>query len=170
MQITPGSSERSRQSSGQLRSLGGKDELAQLSSPNNLQSATDATLDLLDKSGQPSKSSLGVKSEQVETLSVTSPPFNQSTTNAGLDLLDQSEELPLKQQQSTVEALSIASPSNLPSTFLDPSEELSLTLQQREAISRQYHFKFITGHYGSGKVRVILEIGSSWIYVDQPYK
>ena len=34
------------------------------------------------------------------------------------------------------------------------SEEVLFTLQQREAISRRHHLKFITGHYGSGKVTV----------------
>ena len=27
-----------------------------------------------------------------------------------------------------------------------------LSVQQREAVSRRHHLKFITGHYGSGKV------------------
>ena len=32
--------------------------------------------------------------------------------------------------------------------------DFPLTVQQREAISRRHHLKFITGHYGSGKVEV----------------
>ena len=155
----PGSTEGS---SGQPKSLGGGEELVQLSliaSPNNLTSATDTTLEteLL-----PLKlKSLGAKAEPVETLSIASLTINQSTTDAAQDLSDESELLVLKQQSlavkaETVEPLSIASPSDLQSAsdFLDLSEKFPLTLQQREAISRRHHLKFITGHYGSGKVTV----------------
>ena len=98
-------------------------QLSSIASPKNQQSATDTTLDLLDKSELlPLKQrSLGVKAEQVEALSIAPAPFNQSTTEAAL---------------------------------LDPSKEVPLTVQQREAISRRHHLKFITGHYGSGKVTV----------------
>ena len=34
----------------------------------------------------------------------------------------------------------------------DESDQLLLSVQQREAISRRHPFKFIIGHYGSGKV------------------
>ena len=114
-QTVPGSTEGS---SGQPKSLGGGEELVQLSliaSPNNLTSATDTTLEteLL-----PLKlKSLGVKAETVEPLSIASSSDLQSAS----DLLDLGEKFPLTQQQ-------------------------------REAISRRHHLKFITGHYGSGKV------------------
>ena len=119
--------------------------------------------DLLDESEQSPLHlrSLGAKAEPVETLSIASLTINQCTIDAAPDLLDESELIVLKQQlegvkAETVEPLSIGSPSDLQSAsdFLDPSEEPPLTLQQREAISRRHHLKFITGHYGSGKVTV----------------
>ena len=62
----------------------------------------------------------------------------------------------LADKAETVEVLLSASPSDLQSAsdFLDLSEKFPLTLQQREAISRRHHLKFITGHYGSGKVTI----------------
>ena len=154
--------EGSQQSSEQLRSLGEDVELVQLSSitsPNSLQSVTDTAPDVLDENEL--LPILGVKAEPVETLLIASPPVNQSTTDASLDHLDVSELLPLKLRTlgvkaEPVEALSISSPPNLQpaSDSLDLSEELPLTLQQREAIGRRHHLKFITGHYGSGKVTV----------------
>ena len=122
------------------------------------QSTTDAALDLLDASEPlPLKlRSLGVKTETVEHLSIASLPIYQSTTDVAPDLLNLSEELPLKRQSLGVKAETITSPSDLQSAslFLDLSEEFPLTLQQNEAISRRHHLKFITGHYGSGKVKV----------------
>ena len=155
-----GSAERSRQSS-ELWSLGGEADLDQFSPiANNLQSATDTPPDLVDESELlPLKQgALVVEAEPVETLSIA---INQSTTDAALDLLDASEQLPLKLRSlgvktETVETLLNAFPSNLQSASysLYLSEELPLTLQQREAISRRHPLKFITGHYGSGKVTI----------------
>ena len=197
-QTMPGSAEGSRQSSGQLRSLGGEAELVHLSSvasPNNLQSATetppvhleenellslkqhslgvtdepvetlaiaslpinqsvtDTPSDLLDESERSS----GFKTETVETLSIASLPINQSTTDASaLDLTNLSGELPLNRLSLGIKAETVATPSNVQSASdcLDFIEDIPLTLQQREAISRRHHLKFITGHYGSGKVTV----------------
>ena len=154
--------EGSQQSSEQLRSLGEDVELVQfssLTSPDSIQSVTDTAPDVLDENEL--LPILGVKAEPVETLLIASPPVNQSTTDASLDHLDVSELLPLKLRTlgvkaEPVEDLSISSPTNLQpasdSDSLDLSEELFLTPQQREAISRRHHLKFITGHYGSGKV------------------
>ena len=117
----------SAERSGHPRSLDGEAKLVQLSSiasPSNLQSGTDTPLAPLDETEL--LPLLGIKAETVEALPIaTYPPINQSTTDTVLDPLDESQ-----------------------------SEELPLTLQQREAISRRHHLKFITGHYGSGKVTV----------------
>ena len=141
----------------QLRLLGGEVEpvkLSSIASPNNLQSATDTPPDSLDESEL--LPLFGIETEPVETLSIDSPPINQSTTDAPPDLFNLSEQLPLKEQSldETIGTLSNTSPSDLQSAsdFMDPSKELPLTLQQREAINRRHHLKFITGHYGSGKV------------------
>ena len=143
-QTVLGNTEGSRQSSEQLRSSGA------IATPNSLQSVTDTASDLLDENEL-----LPI----LETLSIASPPINQSTTDTSLELLDDSEQLPMKLRTlgvKPVEAPSISSLSNLQSAsdFLDLSKEFPLTLQQREAISRRHHLKFITGHYGSGKVIV----------------
>ena len=87
----------------------------------------------------------------------TVPGYNEGSrqsfaTDTAPDLLDMSEELPLNQRSLGVKAETVASLSA--SHFMDPSKELSLTMQQKEAISRRHHLKFITGHYGSGKVTV----------------
>ena len=103
--------------------------------------------------------SLGEEVELVQLSSNASHNNLQSTTEiAPADILDKSELPPLKLRSLGVraEGLSIASLSPLQSDyhFLDRIEELPLTLQQKEAISRRHHLKFITGHYGSGKVTV----------------
>ena len=145
-QTVPGSTEGSQQSSGEA-------ELVQLSSTaNDLQSATHTALDLLDERELlPLKQrSSGVKTETVDSL-----PINRSTTDASaLDLTNISEELPLNRLSLGIKAETVAIPSNVQSASdrLDLIEEIPLTLQQREAISRRHHLKFITGHYGSGKV------------------
>ena len=74
-----------------------------------------------------------------------------------VDFLDESELISLKQRSlaviaEPVEPLLFASPSA--SDLFNRSEELPLTLQQREAISQRHPLKFITGHYGTGKVTV----------------
>ena len=135
VQTVLGSSEVSRQSASD-----GEADLVQLSliaSLDNLQSGNDTPLDLLDES---------------ELLPLK---INQSTNDAARDLLDEIQQS-VGVKAETVEPLSIASPSDLQSAsdFLDPSEELPLTLQQKEVISRRHHLKFITGHYGTGKVTV----------------
>ena len=148
-QIVLGYTEGSWQSSS-----GGEAEPVQLSTiacPNNLQSVTDTPLDLLEESERISLKlrSSGVKAEQVEALSIATPHNNQSPTDTALDFFNLSEELSLKQLSLVVKAETAASPS-----ASDILEEVPLTLQQREAISRQHPLKFITGHYGSGKVTV----------------
>ena len=144
MQIVPVSAEGSRQSSGELRSLGGEAQLSSIASPNNVQSANDTHLDPLRGN------ELCVEAETVEAL------LNDSSPSDFLDLSDQlpltmqqreanTELLPLKQQSLGVKAETEAS---------DTLEEVPLTVQQREAINRRHPLKFITGHYGSGKVTV----------------
>ena len=149
MQIVPVSAEGSRQSSGELRSLGGEaEQISLIASPNNVQSANDTHLDPLRGN------ELCVEAETVEAL------LNDSSPSDFLDLSDQlpltmqqreanTELLPLKQQSLGVKAETAASPS-----ASDILEEVPLTLQQREAINRRHPLKFITGHYGSGKVTV----------------
>ena len=161
-QTVPGSTEGSQQSSGEA-------ELVQLSSTaNDLQSATHTALDLLDERELlPLKQrSSGVKTETVETLSIASLPINQSTTDASaLDLTNLSGELPLNRLSLGIKAEPVATPSNVQSASdcLDFIEDIPLTLQQREAISRRHHLKFITGHYGSGKVIIKLETTTSYL-------
>ena len=121
------------------------------------QSATNTALDLLNESEE--QSSLGVKAETVEL-----------NLQSAAHVLDASEELTFKPRLSSGEAWSAepllitSPPSDNQSAkdtsldVLDESEQLPLTLQQREAISRRHPLKFITGHYGSGKVRLLLSV------------
>ena len=166
--------EGSQQSSEQLRSLGEDVELVQLSSltsPNSIQSVTDTAPDVLDENellpmlevkatdsegSQQSSEELRPLSGEVELVqlsSLPSPNSLQSTTDTAPDHLDVSELLPKAEPVGT---RSISSQTSLQSASdsLDLNEELPLTLQQREAIGRRHHLKFITGHYGSGKVTV----------------
>ena len=142
-QTVPGSTEGSQQSSGEA-------ELVQLSSTaNDLQSATHTALDLLDER---ELLPLKQRSSGVKTETVASLPINQSTTDASaLDLTNLSGELPLNQLSFGIRA-----------DCLDLIEEIPLTLQQRETISRRHHLKFITGHYGSGKVRLLLSVDQGY--------
>ena len=143
MQIVPVSAEGSRQSSGEHRSLGGEDQLSSIASPDNVQSAND--LDLVKGN------ELCVEAERVEAL------LNDSSPS---DFLDLSDELPLTMQHTELEqrslgvkAETVASPS---ATEFDLElEEVPLTVQQR-AINRRHPLKFITGHYGSGKVQFLM--------------
>ena len=123
-----------------------------------LKSATQ-TVPASREGSQQSSGQLRSLDGEAQLPSLASPNNQQPANEEHLDLLDESELLLLKQRPGVeaelVEALSIdSSPVDLQSStdFLNLNEELTLTLQQREAISRRHHFKFITGHYGSGKV------------------
>ena len=46
---------------------------------------------------------------------------------------------------------------------------LFLSTQQREAISRQHHLKFIIGHYGSGKVYFFADVCTVFRNIDSSF-
>ena len=148
----------------ELMLLSGEAELVQpflIASPHNLPSASSRAMEFLNDIEEelPLKLRLLGKAETIE-----------SNLQSSADFLGASEELPskLSGEAELVEPFSITSPSNLQSakeTFLDvldESEKFSLTLQQREAISRRHPLKFITGHYGSGKVRKVFAKGGEY--------
>ena len=141
----------------QLMLLSEEAELVQpflIASPHNLPSASSRAMEFLNDIEEelPLKLRLLGKAETIE-----------SNIQSSADFLGASEELPSKlsgEAAELVEPFSITSPPNLQSAkdtsleVLDKIEELPLTLQQREAISRRHPLKFITGHYGSGKVTI----------------
>ena len=90
---------------------------------------------------------LSGEAELVQPFLIASPHNLPSASSRAMKFLnDIEEELPLK--------LRLLGKAETFPDVLDGSEKFSLTLQQREAISRRHPLKFITGHYGSGKVTI----------------
>ena len=109
-----------------------------------------------DPSSSTSTAREGEELPPVQPLSNTSLPTNQSASDTALDVLEESKDLPPVDPLSISTSHSDQSDGSTVLDVLEEGDQLHLTLPQREAIGRRHPFKFITGHYGSGKVMFLL--------------